>query len=53
MKLILKSDLTAFQKAIKLTEELPNDMELGRAIRCLINEYKIKPKNDISKAKRI
>lgn len=38
-KLKIKSNLTQWEKVIKLAKEKPNDMELGKAIRTLINDY--------------
>jgi len=38
------SDLTHFQKVIKLTQENPNDMDLGKIVRALVAEYELESK---------
>ena len=35
----LKSNLTQFEQVVKLSNELPNDMDLGKEVRKLISEY--------------
>lgn len=39
-----KSDLTYYQKITKLTKEIPNDMDLGKMVRKLIEEHNEKTK---------
>lgn len=39
IKLYIKSNLTQFEKVIKLATETHNDMDLGKAIRTLVIEH--------------
>ena len=38
-KITIKSNLTQFEKVINLTNELPNDTDLGKVIRALVSEH--------------
>jgi hypothetical protein len=38
-KLILKSNLTQWEKVLKLASELPNDMDFGKEVRKIVSEH--------------